>query len=231
MFEKLSRLWKGDAPLERQYSQFGKMMNLDRQLYRRVVEVMNQGQDLSEMGEFVYQGDIEINKLERQIRKQLVTHLALNPGVEVTSCLVLMSIVKDAERLGDLCKNLYESSICWGRPVSELRFAAKMNEFQLYVSETFDSTIKAFEKENDVLAGEIIRDEVKWNKRFDSFLLELAGTDVPTREAVSTTLFVRNFKRLQAHLSNIASSVVMPLHQIDHRPVHLRTSRESALDD
>jgi len=226
MFEKISRLWKGDAPLRKQYGQFAKMMDLDRALYRRVVEAMNKGGDLTSLEETVYRGDIEINKLERRIRKQIVTHLALNPGVEVTSCLILMSIVKDAERLGDLCKNLYESSICWGRPVSELKFAAKINELQLYVSETFDYTIKAFEEEDDVLAGEIIRDEVLWNKRFDSFLNELAGSDVPTREAVSTTLFVRNFKRLQAHLSNIASSVVMPLHQIDHRPVHLRTSKD-----
>lgn len=224
MFEKISRLWKGDPALKKQYKQFAKMLELDRQLYKQVLDAMNRGTDLCGLEETVYRGDIEINKLERRIRKEIVTHLALNPGDEVTGCLVLMSIVKDAERLGDLCKNLYESTICWGRPVSELKFAAKINELQLYVSDTFDSTIKAFEEEDDVLAGEIIRDEVLWNKRFDAFLNELAGSDVATREAVSTTLFVRNFKRLQAHLSNIASSVVMPLHQIDHRPKELRTS-------
>ncbi len=222
MFEKLRMLWKGDAPLEEQYREFGKMLNLDRELYDEVVNALQSGANLRELEDTIYRGDIQINKLERKIRKQLVLHLSANPGVEITSCLILMSIVKDAERLGDLCKNLYESAIMWGQPISNLSYAAKINEFQLYVSEAFGSTIEAFDAEDDAVAGEIIQDEVKWNKRFDSFLVELSESDIPAKEAVCTTLLVRNFKRIQAHLSNIASSVVLPLHRIDHRPKHLR---------
>lgn len=222
MFEKLRWLWRGDAPLTKQYSEFSKMLDLDRDLYQVVMEAMQTGGDLKELEETIYRGDIQINKLERKIRKQLVTHLSVNPGPEVNGCLILMSIVKDAERLGDLCKNLFESAVLWGAPISKLNHAATVNEFQLYVVEVFDSTIKSFRNEDDTLAAEIIQDEVKWNKRFDSFLWELAASDVPTREAVSTTLIVRTLKRLQAHLANIASSVVMPLHRIDHRPKHLR---------
>ena len=47
-------------------------------------------------------------------------------------------------------------------------------------------------------------------------------SDISTREAVCTTLFVRGLKRIQAHLANIASSIVLPVHEIDHRPKHLR---------
>ncbi len=118
MLEKLSMLWKGNAPLTSQYREFSDMLKLDRDLYIQVIEVMKQGNELKELEDTIYRGDIQINKLERKIRKQLVTHLSVNPGIEVTGCLILMSVVKDAERLGDLCKNLYESAICWGKPIS-----------------------------------------------------------------------------------------------------------------
>mgnify|MGYP006309655049 FL=1 len=145
-----------------------------------------------------------------------------SPGVEIAGSLVLMSIVKDAERIGDQCKNLLEASQLLGGPLSELRFAGEIEEFERYVREAFETTKRAFDTEDDSLAAEVIRDEVGWNKRFDGFFSELADADIPTAEAVVATLVGRALKRIQAHLSNIASSVVMPVHQIDHRPKHLR---------
>ncbi len=226
MFEKFSFLWKGDAPLTDEYKVFDEMLRMDRDLFTRVVDAMRDGSDLKSIEESIYRGDIKINKLERKLRKQIVTHLSLNPGQEVVASLVLMSIVKDAERLGDHCKNLYESAVHWGRPLSELAFASKLSEFILYVTETFEATIKAFDTEDDTLAAEIIQDEVRWNKRFDTMIDELVSSDVSTREAVCTTLFLRTLKRVQAHLSNIASSVVLPVHRLDHRPKHLREKKE-----
>lgn len=224
MFEKLSLLWKGDAPLKNEYEQFVEMLKKSRTVYHKISHVLKTGENINDIEVEVYQADIEINKLERKIRKALVTHLSINPGQAIAGSLVLMSVVKDAERLGDFCKNLYEASAYWCRSCSEMYYADRINIFEKYVSETFDSTITAFETEDDVLASEIIQDEVKWNKRFDNFIGEIADSDIPTREAVCTVLMVRTFKRLQAHLSNIASSVVLPVHHIDHRPKHLRDS-------
>ncbi len=222
MFSKLNVLWKGDAPLKDQYGQFIEMLNIVRDMFHKVSKTLRVCEDMEELEGVVYKTDITINKLERKIRKELVTYLTLNPGVEIPGCLVLMSITKDAERLGDYCKNLYEAIVYWKKPCSELYYCDKITEFENYVNELFDSTIKAFEEEDDVLAAEIIQDEVKWNRRFDNFIKDLAESEINTKEAVCTTLMVRMLKRLQAHLSNIASSVVLPVHHIDHRPKHLR---------
>ena len=222
MFEKLSLIWKGDAPLKDEYRQFVKMLNKARELYLMILHVMNTGKGMEELEEVVYKTDIEINKMERRIRKALVTHLASYPGRQITGCLVLMSIVKDAERLGDFCKNMYEAMTYWCHSCADMYYADQLADFKKYVSAVFDSTIKAFETEDDVLAAEIIQDEVKWNKRFDAFIGEVANSHVTANEAVCTVLMVRTLKRLQAHLSNIASSVVLPVHHIDHRPKHLR---------
>ncbi len=222
MFSKLLLLWKGDSPLKTEYEDFVEMLNMARTLFLKIVETLQSGDNMKDIETIVYQSDIKINKLERKIRKALVTHLSLNPGREIPGSLVLMSVVKDAERLGDFCKNLYEASAYWCRECGDMYYAERIGEFRQYVTDVFDSTIKAFETEDDVLAGEIIRDEVKWNKRFDNFIGELVESDISTKEAVCTVLMIRSLKRLQAHLSNIASSVVLPVHHIDHRPAELR---------
>lgn len=222
MFPLLRNLWRSEAPLEEQYEEFVEMLRLGRVFYGTVLEVLHGDREVGELQAQIYRTDIEINKRERRIRKEIVAHLTVSPGEEVPACLVLMSIVKDAERIGDFCKNLYESAVYLRKPISELKFAWTIDEFELYVEDLFDDTIQAFKEEDETLATEIMQTEVRMNKRFDAFLQELAASDVPTREAVCTTLIVRALKRIQAHLSNIASSVVLPVHRIDHRPKNLR---------
>lgn len=226
MFTALRNLWRSEAPLEEQYDEFVEMLRMGRVFYGTVLEVLHGDREAGSLRAQIYSTDIEINKRERQIRKEIVAHLAVSPGEEVAACLVLMSIVKDAERIGDFCKNLYESAGYLGKPIAETKFAYTIDEFELYVEDLFDATITTFKEEDDVRATEIMQDEVRMNKRFDHFLEELAASDVPTREAVCTTLIVRALKRIQAHLSNIASSVVLPVHHIDHRPKSMREKKK-----
>lgn len=221
MFEKFSLIWKGDSPLKEQYNEFIEMLNIIRDMFHVVLETLRVGKEIEEMADMVYKTDIKINKMERNIRKHLVSHLTFNPGREIPESLVLMSIVKDAERLGDFCKNLFEATLYWNKPCGELHYCKKITEFAEYVNETFDSTIKAFETEDNILAAEIVQDEARWNKRFDGFIKELSESDISTKQAVCTTLMTRMLKRLQAHLSNIASSVIMPVHYIDYRPKNI----------
>lgn len=62
----------------------------------------------------IYRQDVEVNQLERTIRKHVVAHLSLHQSSpDVPYCLLLMSLVKDVERLGDYAKNLTEvQDIC-----------------------------------------------------------------------------------------------------------------------
>jgi phosphate uptake regulator len=222
MFEKFSQFLQRGAPLNEQYKQFVEMLKIDHKLFSEVIDGFRGIVPLDELEDDVYQTDLKINKLERNIRKSLVTHLSISPERDVAGCLVLMSIVKDAERVGDFCKNLYEAAEFVKKPCSELFYCDKITRYTNFVDETFRSTIEAFQKEDDVLAAEILQDEIKWNRRFDQFIEELVESELPTREAVCTTLIARSLKRLQAHLSNIASSVVLPVHQIDHRPKDMK---------
>lgn len=218
MFEKLNLLFTGNAPLSSQYKQFVDMLKMDHELFQKVILGFRGKMDLDDLDDEVYQTDIRINKFERSIRKSLVAHLTMNPERNMSGCLVLMSIVKDAERVGDFCKNLFEAAELIKKPCPELFYCKKITQYTDYVDETFTSTIKAFETEDDVLAAEILQDEAKWDRRFDQFIKELVESELPTREAVCTTLIARSLKRLHAHLSNVASSVILPVHRIDGNP-------------
>ena len=54
-----------------------------------------------------FEQDAKVNALEQTIRRQIITHLSL-PGNEADApySLLLMTLVKDVERLGDYAKNL-----------------------------------------------------------------------------------------------------------------------------
>ncbi len=49
--------------------------------------------------------DKSTNRLVRTVRKILIAHLAFNKQ-DASACLILMSVVKDAERLVDECRSL-----------------------------------------------------------------------------------------------------------------------------
>ena len=52
-------------------------------------------------------------------------------------------------------------------------------------------------------------------QKCDKLLSELAQSDLSAAEVTSMVLLTRFHKRLGAHLLNILSSVVMPLHKLD----------------
>ena len=59
--------------------------------------------------------------------------------------------------------------------------------------------------------------ETKITKRCDDIIEKVAkGDNLSTNEAVCFALTARYFKRITAHLSNIATSVVLPLSELDY---------------
>lgn len=162
----------------------------------------------------VYEMDIQVNKLQRQVRKRVVTHLTLNP-TRVPYCLLLMTLVKDAERVGDYIKNVVEVSDLGGGPVPE---GTLRDELELLIGTAMllmgeaEDIIRTQDRER---ATELLQRGRAAGKRCDRLLVKLADTDYTARETTSMVLLTRFYKRLGAHLVNILSSVVMPLHKVD----------------
>ncbi|MHC4641006.1 MAG: PhoU domain-containing protein [Planctomycetota bacterium] len=52
--------------------------------------------------------------------------------------------------------------------------------------------------------------------RCDRILKEIAKSSLSVNEAVCLALMARHFKRIVAHLTNIATSVILPLSDLDY---------------
>lgn len=162
----------------------------------------------------VYDLDVKVNKLERSIRKRIINHLNLSND-KVSYCLLMMSIIKDAERMGDYLKNIYEVRALTGAYIPPSHFRAELESVIALVVGTLNAT-------PDIIANEDVEGATKHlqagrssAQKCDKLLSELAQSDLSAAEVTSMVLLTRFHKRLGAHLLNILSSVVMPLHKLD----------------
>ena len=162
----------------------------------------------------VYDLDVKVNKLERSIRKRIINHLNLSND-KVSYCLLMMSIIKDAERMGDYLKNIYEVRALTGAYIPPSHFRAELESVIALVVETLNATPDIIANEDVAGATKHLQAGRSSAQKCDKLLSELAQSDLSAAEVTSMVLLTRFHKRLGAHLLNILSSVVMPLHKLD----------------
>jgi phosphate uptake regulator len=127
-----------------------------------------------------------------------------------------MSVVKDAERLGDYSKNLFEITEFRVKSIDRTLFAQYFNGIDKKVLELFEQTKQAF-IETDVNTATSTWDyEQKIAKGCDQIVAKVAKSNLSVNEAVCFALIARYFKRIVAHLVNIATSVILPLSDLDY---------------
>ncbi|MCB7130307.1 MAG: PhoU domain-containing protein, partial [Candidatus Brocadiales bacterium] len=81
------------------------MLEMDLAMYEASVESLRRS-DISEIAIDIYKMDKQINAYERDVRKKVMTHLAVTGSADLVSGLVLVSVVIDIERIGDYTKNI-----------------------------------------------------------------------------------------------------------------------------
>ena len=163
------------------------------------------------------QDDI-INEREQTIRRSVLEHILADPRAELSLSLLLISIVQDAERLGDLAKSIAKaadlaSSPRMGRHVEALR------EIRDRVQSAFPRVRRSFIV-GDAKVGRVVMDEHAQTKiDVGDFLQRLAeADDLTSNEAVVLSISARMIGRTSSHLSNIVSAVALPFDQVRNAP-------------
>lgn len=217
MFRELLRMWKRIDLLKQALDDFLTMIDNVEVMFRCSTEALFGERKVADARETIYKTDIKVNITEREIRKRLVEHLAVNPRGDAPACLILMSVSKDIERAGDYCKNLLEVAGMLHAPVAESTYADDLREMTDKVAVAFQATRKAFAEDDQVVGHEVIVEETQIAKRSDTMVEKVADDEeLNANQAVCLALAFRFLKRINAHLGNVASSVVMPLHKIDY---------------
>ena len=217
MFKELIEALRRRPLLGQMWSEMEEMLGDAVDMYRPIADVLAGREKMTQAThDRVYETDKRINHLQRKIRKQLVAHLALAPGSDVPISLTLMSITKDAERVGDICKNLLEVAEAAKEPLCSGPYGERVRKLLAEGEALFEPTVAGTINSDKETAADAVEDARNLARKCDSMIDDLMNDDLPTRDAVLLTLLARYLKRISLHLSNIASSVIMPLHRLDY---------------
>lgn len=216
MFKNLLSFWKGKDFLTQVLEEFKEMLDDTRLMYEMVCSTLLENVEEPDLKKKIYETDGKVNKLQKKIRTRIVEHLSLQPTVDVNACLLLMSVVKDAERLGDYCKNLYEVTEIVEKPIDKTLFSQYFNGLDEDILTLFERTKEAFIESDKGKAESSWDYERRTAVRCDHILKEISKSSLSVNEAVCFALIARHFKRIVAHLTNIATSVILPLSELDY---------------
>lgn len=219
MFKEIIKAFRRENVVEELTSQLEEMLQAGRWMFDRATEVLAHNKDWQVMSDELYARDKQINALEQRIRERIVTHLSLGNQADLAACLALMSIVKDAERIGDYCKNIFEVGRFYREPYQHPEYMQPLTEICQEVSELFERTREAFTTSRGSLAKEILQVVNGITERCDMLIRQLLSVheDIAPDEAVAYVLLARHYKRVACHLANVATSVLSPVPMLDFR--------------
>jgi Na+/phosphate symporter len=137
-------------------------------------------------------------------------------GAEMNQGLMLayMSVAKDIERVGDYCKNI------WNLAQMGIDFSAGDDTEELLghrenVKVLLRECLEAFGEQDMDKVHDLVPRIKEDTVHYDGHLVEFVNSDLPGRIAAPRALWYRYLKRISAHLSNVLTSVVMPVDRID----------------
>lgn len=217
MLRELISIFRSDNPLAAMGQNFQQMLQLAYELTVKAGELYFGTTPPPEDRTWIYEQDVQINKLQRKIRKQVIAHLSLrNSTPDLPYCLLLVSLVKDVERIGDYAKNLSEVCEIRSKPLPEDDILAELREIRVGVEAAFSVTAKSFETLDRNRAVVLIQQGKDIAHRCDALIEKIARSNHDARTTTALVLGTRFYKRFIGHILNVLSSVVMPLHKLDY---------------
>lgn len=220
MLKELISVFRSDNLLDRAFERSFEMLDLTHKMYLEAKNVLRHT-DTNQIDIDINDEDIKVNKFQREVRKDVFNHLTMAGTESLSSDLVLVNIVIDLERIGDITKNIVEIAQEHPEKLTSKLFDDKVAELESAVSDNFEKTIKAFKEADEELAAQIVK-EYRWVSRAcDKILMALMHNEdkeIKSGSAVALALYIRQLKRINSHLKNIATSIVNPFHRIGYKP-------------
>jgi phosphate transport system protein len=204
----------GSAGLNRMRTEFGQMLDAGRHMFDTAANAFLGGTDVEVIRKDLFKTDKRINRAERQIRREIVVHASIHGATDFPACLVLMSIVKDAERVGDNGKNLFDlTELAPEKPQGEHR--DWLVDLKDRISRMMAGCREIFDSQQEAAATKLIVEAKAIEDLCDDKIRMLVRGDHVSKMGPAYVLAYRYFKRVTAHVRNITSSVVQPVDKLD----------------
>ncbi len=219
MFEELLKMFGKESLLDQAFKTTVKMLESDEEMFAASVNSLRR-QDTAELPFDIYEKDKQINQFEREVRRNVLTHLTVSDKKNVHAGLVLISIVIDDERIGDYTKNIAELASTHRKKLLGGMFENDLVEIEKTVQSRFKHLTRAIIEKDVVTAREIMNSHKDIATMSDGALAGIISENdksLSAGDAVVLALYFRYLKRIAAHLTNIASSIVNPFPRIGFR--------------
>lgn len=214
MFEWFSGGVGKNPGLRKMQSEFSEMLESSRHMFDAAANAMLGGTDLSVIRRDLFDTDKRINRAEQRIRREIVVHATVHGASSFPQCLLLMSIVKDAERLGDYAKNIFDLAEQSGKlPDTETK--QHLIELKDQLSQILSDCRTTFDAQDHDAARRLILQSREFEDECDTRVEAILRNTQPAPKEASFALAYRYFKRIASHAHNVLTSIVQPLDKID----------------
>ena len=219
MFKQIFELFKSDSLYEQALEECHEMLEIVREMFNESVKTLRQT-DTAEIPIDIYAMDKKINEFERDVRRKVMTHLAIGGKEDIGSGLVLVSVVIDIERIGDYTKNIYDLALNHPEKLTSGSFESTLHDMENSTKEFLNKAIDAF-KEQDIdtsrkLMIEYKKDISTKSNEIVNSLVSGQNADFTSEQASALCLYARYLKRIAAHSRNLVSSIVNPFERIGY---------------
>jgi len=220
MIKEILSIFKQNTLMDRAFQRSFEMLDLTHKMYIQSKDILR-NKDHAQADFDINDEDLAVNKYQREVRKDVFNHLALTGVDQLSSGLVLVSIVIDLERIGDFTKNIVELAVNHAARLHGDKCEEDLVKIENAVEDSFKRTIECFKNADEKIGRELLKD-YKWvSKLTDKCLMDLVNEvdeTIKVGSAVSLALYFRSLKRINGHLRNITTSVVNPFHRIGFKP-------------
>lgn len=222
MFRQLLSALTSSSGLERAFSELTEMLDHGAWMFVRANEVLESKAPPEEVREAIYRRDLAINDLERSIRRKVLRHLTVNPGYDVPISLALITVARDAERIGDYCKNVFEVGAFYNLEFHVPKYQEPLERISQQTQEMFALVSAGCSKSDEDKARQALESSKEIRAECDRIVQDLLEDEdqdqINFHEAVAYSLLARHYKRVAAHLANIATAVLGELEHLDLEP-------------
>lgn len=220
MFNKFKELFSSESLMEAAYNTTVTMLEFDHQMYEASQGVLRNTNGC-ELPFDIKKMDRRINKFEREVRRNVLTHLAVVGNTNLAQGLALVSIVISVERIGDYTKNIVELARDHQEKLHGGDQETNLRSVEIAVAKHFPTTLEVLRTHNGELGRTIMDAEDEISKTADAIATGLiksgGGKEMTVGDAVCVALYARYLKRVNAHLTTISSAIVNPFARIGFR--------------
>lgn len=226
MFKLFLNMWRGRSLVGEMINEFGRMLDLGQRMFTDITNVLFEGDDVEIIRDDFFHNDQRINDLEQSIRRKVIIHLSGQAQADVAPSLIMMSVTKDAERIGDYTKNIFEVFEAVHLLDEECDFRTQLFNLKDNIIEGFTRVRDAFKTSNVKAAESFIKEFLVLQNECDEATNLLLTGEGKAAHPVAYALLFRFFKRILCHQTNIASSLTMPVDKLDFHDEPLRPKRK-----